>query len=176
MDLPPEDRMVIESARLTQEPMRREHAAAMFPVLADPSLYAFTGGSAPGSIEQLEEIYEFRQSRRSPDGKELWLNWMVRERETNQAIGYTQATIETCRAYIAWVIGVRWQGSGYASEAATALVAWLVANGVPEVRACVYAHHKASQRVAQNAGLVVTQEKIDGEDVWTNRPSPGSIQ
>jgi RimJ/RimL family protein N-acetyltransferase len=167
--LPPDARMEILSARLRQVALCRVHAAAMFPLLSDPRLYEFTGGSPPASVEALAETYAFRELRRSPDGTELWLNWLIQEIVGGAALGYTQATVHPTHAYVAWVVGTRWQGRGYASEAAAALVRWLTALGVPDVRACVNPAHTASRRVAQNAGLRMTQDFIDGEEVWAHR-------
>jgi RimJ/RimL family protein N-acetyltransferase len=84
-------------------------------------------------------------------------------------VGYTQATIHPTHAEVAWVVGTRQQGLGYASEAAKALVSWLGALGVAEVRAHVHPTHTASRRVAHHAGLRRTGELNDGEDVWARR-------
>jgi RimJ/RimL family protein N-acetyltransferase len=66
---------------------------------------------------------------RSPDPDKVWLNWIVRRRSDAQAMGTVQATLtmRDCEstANVAWVIGVDWQGQGFASEAARALVGWL---------------------------------------------------
>ena len=47
------------------------------------------------------------ESRRSPDGSEEWLNWVVREKESNAAVGTLQATIAGDRAFVAWVIATQ---------------------------------------------------------------------
>jgi|GEM_PF-473287 len=159
------------TARLEQTPMLRAHAAALFPVLDDEALHEFTGGAPPASVETLAALYARRETRRSPDGKQLWLNWLLRRRDDGRALGFTQATVHPGRAYVAWVVGTSNQGQGYATEAAAALVRWLTQTlGVPEVRACVHPEHGASQRVAQHAGLHRTPAIEDGEEVWVHRP------
>lgn len=167
--LPPEAEHEIRTARLTQIPVRRLHAAILYPILQDERLYEFTGGTPPPSVDALAETYAYREARRSPDGGELWLNWLIRHRERGEGIGTTQATVHPTHASVAWIVGTRWQGRGYASEAAAALVEWLIARGVRDIRACVHPDHVASQRVAANAGLRRTEERIDGEDVWVLR-------
>ena len=152
--------------------MVRADAETLYPILFDPALYTFTGGSPPASQASLAEIYARRESRRSPDGDELWLNWLIQEREPGAAIGYAQATISTQQTLIAWVIGVPWQRRGYASEAAQGLVAWLDILGVPQIRACVHPGHTASQKVAYRAGLRLASQSIDGEEVWIRDDSP----
>ena len=80
-------------------------------------------------------------------------------------------------AEIAWLIGVPWQGLGYASEAAAALVAWLDGLGLATIEANVHPRHQASEKVAARAGLAPTEELVDGERVWRRRGqvrSPGT--
>ncbi len=69
-------------------------------------------------------------------------------------------------AGVAWVIGVPWQGHGYAAEAAAGLVGWLLGQGATVVTACIHPDHHASAAVAAQAGLSVTDNMIDGERVW----------
>lgn len=164
--LPSDRDLEILTARLKLVPMRSVHAAIMFPVLSEAKIYEFTGGSPPTSEESLAKIYASRESRRSPDGDQLWLNWLIWQSDRGQGVGCTQATVHPTHAYVAWVVGTRWQGLGYASEAAAALVRWLGVLGVAEIRACVNPAHEASRRVAQNAGLRMTKDLIDGEEVW----------
>jgi RimJ/RimL family protein N-acetyltransferase len=94
-----------------------------------------------------------------------------------------QATLETApdgnrRAHVAWVIGVAWQGRGFASEAATAVVDWLRGCGIADVRANIHPDHHASAAVARAAGMHATAERRDGETVWrwqadAQPPRPG---
>ena len=152
--------------RLCLDPMVASHAKAMFPILSDSELYSFTGDEPPESEVSLETRYRYLESRKSPDGSELWLNWLVSLGENSVSMGYVQATVSESHADIAWVIGLKWQGNGYASEAATALVRWLGENGVCSIRCCINPSHVASQRVASRAGLHKTTLSEDGEDVW----------
>ena len=76
-------------------------------------------------------------------------------------------------AEVAWVIGVPWQGRGYATEAAQALVAWLEGVGVTTITAHIHPDHEASAVVASRAGLSPTTELEDGERVWRRTMFPG---
>ena len=67
---------------------------------------------------------------------------------------------------MAWVVGVPWQGHGYATEAATALVEWLRELGVDDIAAHIHPDHQASAAVAGRAGLHRTADLVDGEVVW----------
>jgi RimJ/RimL family protein N-acetyltransferase len=159
----------IATARLDLVPLRVADADEMLAVLADPPLYAYTGGQPPTGVELLDR-YMAQVAGRSPDGREGWRNWIVRERPGGAATGFVQATItgeEAARiAEIAWLIGVRWQGRGYATEAADGLVGWLEAAGVREVVAHIHPDHTASAAVAERVGLQPTDVIVDGERRW----------
>lgn len=157
---------MIRTERLVLEPLQLEHAGEMVDVLADPALYEFTGGSAP-SQEELRERYRLQAAGRSHDGSEEWLNWIVRLAEDGRAIGFVQATIVDGRADIAWLIGIAWQGQGFATEAARALVEWLDAReDVGIITTHIKHGHHASAVVASRAGLSPTEEIENGEVVW----------
>ncbi len=68
---------ILESARIRLEPLRKEHAEAMFPGLSNPRLYEFIADDPPASLEVLREKYTRLESRRSPSGDDRWLNWIV---------------------------------------------------------------------------------------------------
>ena len=69
-------------------------------------------------------------------------------------------------AEIAWVVGLAWQGRGYATEAALALVRWLESRGVVRITANIQRDHEASETVARRVGLRPTGEMVVGERVW----------
>jgi RimJ/RimL family protein N-acetyltransferase len=147
--------------------LRIEDAAEMALVLGDPELYAFTGGGPP-SPDDLRDRYRHQVVGRSPDGREAWHNWIVRTLDPDEAVGFVQSTTTDGGhdADIAWVIGVRWQGRGFATEAARAIVAWLEAHGVSTITAHVHPDHVASARVAERADLLASNAVEDGERIW----------
>ncbi|MFE8916471.1 GNAT family N-acetyltransferase [Streptomyces globisporus] len=158
------------TARLDALPLEPAYAEEMAAVLADPALYAFTGGEPPAPAA-LRARYE-RQCAGSPDPGERWWNWVLRvraagEEAAGELAGYVQATVRGSRAEIAWVVGTPWQGRGYASEAARGLAAHLVAaGGVRGLVAHIHPDHAASAAVAVAAGLGPTEEWEDGERRW----------
>jgi RimJ/RimL family protein N-acetyltransferase len=137
----------------------------MVGVLADPSLYAVIGG-APPTLDELRAHYARQVRGGSADGHETWHNWIVRPRPGREAAGFVQTTVTDEGADIAWVVGVPWQGRGYATEAAGGLVAWLVDRGVSAITAHIEAGHRPSEAVAARIGLVRTETVEDGEIVW----------
>jgi RimJ/RimL family protein N-acetyltransferase len=102
----------------------------------------------------------------SPDRRESWLNWIVRLRQSNVAIGYVQTGVVASNADVAWVVGVEWQARGYASEAARVMVEWLKAQGMQALSALIHPRHAASAAVARRCGLTPTSEIVGGEVVW----------
>jgi len=161
-----------ETARLALEPLTREHAAELAPALDDEDLHRFTGG-APLSLAALTERYGMLTARRSPDGRHLWGNWVVRERETGAAVGTVQATLPVtgpggAPAEVAWIVTRHAQGRGYAKEAARSVADRLVADGW-SVAAFIHQEHLASQAVARAAGMAITGIVRDGEQRWFRR-------
>jgi RimJ/RimL family protein N-acetyltransferase len=152
--------------RLELRPLMQIDAEEMFPILSDPAIYQFTHGDPPTSVEALTELYKVRESRQSPDGTEHWLNWIIRVRESNVAIGFTQATIAENKACIAWVVGTSWQRNGYASEAARAMINWLKKTGITKIEAHIATDHVASKKVAENVGLHETDHFCGTEKIW----------
>jgi RimJ/RimL family protein N-acetyltransferase len=158
----------ITTERLQLEPLRVDHADELAAVLDDAILHEFVGG-APATLPELRQRYE-RLVAGSSDPGEVRLNWVARRRADPQPVGTMQATVAVVggrvTAWVAWVVGVEWQGQGFASEAARALVDWLTGRGVDEVVAHVHPDHRASEVVAARAGLRLTTELADGERVW----------
>ena len=162
---------VLQTARLSLEPLSIDHAREMAPVLDDPRLFDFTGGS-PCTLEELRDRYRRQVTGWSSDRQERWLNWIVRERGTGQAIGTTQATLtidgDVVIGAVAWVVGSRYQRRGYAREAAGAMAAWLRERGAGSLVAEIHPEHEASMNVARHLGLTPGDEILaSGETRWS---------
>ena len=161
--------------RLDLEPLAVAHAAELAPLLDDPSLHEFTGG-APLPAAALADRYARLAARRSPDGNQMWGNWVMRVQASGEAAGPAAgppagSVACTTPAEVAWVVARPAQGRGYASEAARSLVALLRDDGWTVV-AHIHPGHLASQRVARAAGLSPTSDVRDGETRWISPPAP----
>jgi RimJ/RimL family protein N-acetyltransferase len=153
--------------RLTLVPVSADHADEMAAVLADPGLYAFTGGSPPTRQELRARYERWIAGPRDPDVS--WCNWVIELRGPACLAGTVQATISTGgerAAEVAWVVGTAWQGQGIATEAARALIGWLKAQSVRTITAHVHPGHRASAAVAAAVGLILTWQSHDGEMLW----------
>ena len=141
---------------------------ALFALLKDPGIHVYTGGRPPASADAVRARIRRREPRRSPTGDELWLNWTLRLIANQSVAGYVQAGVKEGKANLAWVVGVRYQRRGYASEASQRVLQWLRDGlGVHEVRASIHPDHVASHRVARSVGLLRSGKPTDeGEEVW----------
>lgn len=165
----PHTTATLTDGTVTLEPLREDHAAEMTLVLADASLYKFTGGEPP-SLESLRQRYVRQVRGVSPAGDDAWLNWIIRDTESSAAVGYVQATIPLnatrAVASLAWLVNPTYQGRGSATRATFLVIAALRTLGVTDFRASIAGGHVASERVAERLGLRRTDELDDGEVVW----------
>lgn len=159
----------IASEGLCLEPLSVEQPTAMVEVLADASLYAYTGGEVP-SLEQLQRRYEIQAVGHSDDSLQEWFNWILELQDSETPIGFVQATVESSGSElatsIAWVISPTYQAQGMASEATKAMCNWLRLRGIDNFVAYIHPEHLASMGVALKQGLHPTPVKEDGEVRW----------
>lgn len=167
--------------RLRLEPLRVAHAAEAVRVFDDVRLHTWTGG-APATLEELRARYRRQSAGHSPDGRQGWLNWMLRRLTDGRLVGTVQATLShpqadgepgVTEAGLAWVIGVDHQGEGYGREGALAMADWLRAHGVDRFTAHIHPGHEASMGIARALGLRATDRIADGEVLW-RRPGHGT--
>lgn len=116
----------LETPRLLLEPLTPAHAPALYELLQVESLYQFVPQNPLASPQALEERHEALSSRRSPDGREAWLNWALRERRSGDYVGTLEATVQgDMLAFIAYMVFVPYQRRGMAAEACGRLLGHL---------------------------------------------------
>ena len=143
------------TVRLRMEPLRPTHAPLLFPVLADPRIYAFVPDSAHSSVTSLAQRYA-RLEEGAPAGtNEVWLNWALRRTDTLAYIGTLQATVTPgVHAFIGYVLTPPAWGKGFATEACGWLVAELQKRFVlTEILATVDVRNLRSIRVLEHLGF-----------------------
>ena len=145
----------LQTPRLTLEPQLAAHAEAMFAVLSDPAIYQYEH-APPASIQALRERYAYLEGRRSPDGTQQWLNWVVRLRPSAELTGYVQATVHADhRAAVAYEFASAFWHRGIASEAVRAMIDELVAShGVERLTAVLKARNQRSRRLLERLGFM----------------------
>jgi [ribosomal protein S5]-alanine N-acetyltransferase len=162
----------IHTARLRLEPLQPAHACELWPVLSDPLLYEHVPQDPPASVEWLARRYALLASRLSPEGDELWLNWVLRQRDGGGCIGSVQVTLDAdASAYFAYELGSAFWRQGFASEACAAVQQVLKLDfGVQRVVAEVDTLNVASIRLLERLGFTRTALKRDA-DVFKGRSS-----
>lgn len=145
----------LETERLRLEPIRPDHADAMFEGLHDPSLYAYQTDEPPASRRELRERYARLARGLSPSGKQHWLNWIIVPRDAGTAAGYVQATVENDRssATIGYLVLPAYQRRRFAGEAVAAMVQHLAASGICAVEAVIDARNAASIALVERLGF-----------------------
>jgi ribosomal-protein-alanine N-acetyltransferase len=153
----------ISAAPLVLEPLAVCHAQEMFAVLSDPSIYEFEN-EAPESEEALSRRYAILERRRSEDGSQTWLNWVIRL-AGGQLAGYVQATVlASGAAYVAYEVASRYWRQGIGSTAVAAMLAELRANyAVSLYVAVLKARNYRSLALLQKLGF----ERASDEQVAT---------
>lgn len=145
----------IEAGSLTLEPQVAAHADEMFVVLSDPAIYEYEN-EPPWSVRGLRERFAELESRCSPDGREQWLNWVIRL-PGGALIGFVQATVyPDGRAAIAYETASVYWGRGLARQAVQAMIAELVeVYRVRRLTAVLKRQNLRSLRLLQRMGFVL---------------------
>lgn len=108
----------LETPRMLLEPLVIGHATALFEALQAADLYTYIPQNPPSALEALTARFEALSSRRSPDGREVWLNWALRQRTAGAYVGTVQATVHADHsALLAYMIFPAFWRQGYAREA-----------------------------------------------------------
>jgi len=168
----------VVTKRLTLCALTIEDADEMARVLGDDRLHEFIDGR-PDDLNQLRDRYRRWIAGSTVPGV-AWLNWIVRQRANMVAIGTVQATVSTApdgraTAEVAWVIGIGWQGNGFASEAARSIIEWLRVHGVGDITAHIHPDNHASGIVASRSGLYLTDERHADQTVWRSSPASAAM-
>lgn len=112
---------ILTVGTLRLEPQTAAHARDMFLVLSDPAIYEFEN-EPPPSEKYLFERFTKLESRRSGDGTEQWLNWVIRL-PNHELAGYVQATVTASSlAYVAYELASRFWRQGIGRAAVTLML------------------------------------------------------
>jgi len=167
---------MIETAGLVLEPQVAAHADAMFIVLSDPAIYEHEN-APPASVDALRERYRKLETRRSRDGREQWLNWVVRL-PGGELAGYVQATVypDAHASDIAYEFASRYWGRGIARAAVEAMIGELVTHhGVRALSAIVKRSNERSRRFLERLGFALTspeahqKRNVDADELLMER-------
>ena len=144
----------IETERLILEPINESHAAEMTALLAHPDLHTYVP-SDPPELEKLKSRYKYWESRISPEGDELWLNWVGCLKSNGKLVGHFQAGVKTSlEASIAYTIGKDFQRQGLAYEGLANILELLFKKiNAKSVKAWIDTRNLASINLVKKLGM-----------------------
>jgi len=136
------------------EPLCESHAAELFNIFSEARMYRFVRQEPPATPAILARRFALLETRRSPDGTEAWLNWVLRSKSDSVCLGCVQVTIRgDHRAQLAYELGVPYWGRGFATEACSRVVKALFDDGISEVWAELDTRNVASMRLLERLGF-----------------------
>jgi [ribosomal protein S5]-alanine N-acetyltransferase len=146
--------LVLETDRLLLEPITTDHVEKMLTILCDEALYQYIPQNPPNSVS-LKQTYGFWQNRKSPDSKEIWLNWAAKLKTTNEYIGHFQAGWDSKNGFsVAYTVGIQFQKQGFAKEAVSSVIDFLVSHFDAEtLRAWIDTRNLASINLMKSLGF-----------------------
>lgn len=144
----------LSTTDLILEPQTAAHADEMFAVLSDPAIYEFENAPPP-SADWLRARFSRQETRRSPDGNEQWLNWVIRLNSSQQSAGYVQATITGQHALIAYELSSQYWGKGIARAAVSIVLQELARHyGIRQYFAILKQRNFRSKKLLDRLGFV----------------------
>lgn len=161
----------LQTERMALEPIGVGHGQEFFELLSDPELHRFLP-SDPLTLEQQTARCAFWEKRKSPDGKELWLNWVGRDRSSKSLVAHFQVGVkEDGIASIGYVVARGSQKKGFAFEGLQAVFNYLRDHlKVSEVKAWSDTRNVASHHLAKKLGMSEV-EFIKDADAFKGSPS-----
>ncbi len=154
----------LKTERLILEPLQKRHAVMLFETLSDPAIYTFIPFDPPQSLEALAERYAHLSVGRSASGSDIWLNFALRKLGDGSYLGTVQATITAKQAYVAYELGPKHWGKGYAAEAVGALISHLfTVYGVEVIRAETDTRNARSAGLLERLGFVQIERKENAD-------------
>jgi ribosomal-protein-alanine N-acetyltransferase len=154
MNSAPPKQIELQRVRLRQVAI--EDAESIYEYGSDPIVARYTDWVCRTSIEPLIESIRAREGRWG-EGDDY--SWIIATLDDNRAIGGLRCKIEADAAEIGFLLNRRFWGHGYAGEAASAVVDWVLAiPNVYRVWATCDTENSASARVLEKLGF--EREKI----------------
>jgi [ribosomal protein S5]-alanine N-acetyltransferase len=146
----------ITTQRLALEPLVAAHADILYKSLCDERIYRWIESGGPKDLSLLRLKWRQIETRLSPDGKEVLLNWAIRLKNDGPYIGKLDAQLDspTNATNVGFVFFPEYWGHGYATESLLAVRTVLAENGISFMRATVSTPNIASARVLEKAGFI----------------------
>jgi [ribosomal protein S5]-alanine N-acetyltransferase len=148
--------MSLESQRLTYEQITRNHAKELELVLCDPIVYRHISDGLTPTFDELLASFILLENGSSPErSNETWVNYVVRLKNSDVAIGRVEATVIDRRAEVAYLLGASYWRQGYGNESFVWLQNFLQQKyNISEFWATVTPGNEASKQLLLKNGYV----------------------
>ena len=162
------EHLTTERLRLRRSAPQDAHAISAY--RSDPEVHRFQGWERTDVDAVRAEIEEM--AGRAPGAPGGWVQLTVEDARTGELLGDVGLAVaegEPDVIKVGYTIAPASQGSGYATEAVRALVAYAFdILGADVVRMHASADNQASIRVAEKVGLrfIERRQYRDGDDIW----------
>jgi ribosomal-protein-alanine N-acetyltransferase len=153
---------MITGDEVVLEPLVADDATDLAGLLAERDLRAWLRAD---DVDGLRDRFAGWETRESPDGRERWLNWVVRACDDHRALGWIQATLRGDAASVGYATLPAERGAGAAIDALRTLTAWLRTE-VGTITVEIADDNAASAGVAAAAGFERTERRAGDEVVW----------
>ncbi len=153
---------VLHGERVTLEPLVAKHAPELFPLLDDDAVWRYAN-RRPANLAELRERYRALETRQSPDGRYLWLNWAVVAEGTG-IVGFVQATVSLTShtAEIGYALTRSVWSTGVGTESVRTLLTFLLETlRMRTIVASVDRRNGASLRILQKLEFALVDDRDD---------------
>ena len=142
-------------------------ADAAFEYLQDDALRQWISLAKPVSLDALRQNWKRNETRMSPDGREVWLQWFVTSRDDGSPIGSIDACVDDNKVAVnfGYYFFVHAWGQGFATEAVAVVAQHLMSSGIEKLLATVTVGNAASVRVLEKIGFQYTRTIADNDTV-----------
>lgn len=147
-----------ESERYLFESRKASHAAQIYPLLLDTDLYHYISRDPPESEERLATKFKEYENPLSPDGLELWLGWIGKQKTNHAPVGLFEATVAGGEVFLAYTVFKAYWGQGVAVEACQGMIDYLSTQlTIDRYLIEMDTRHHRSTRVAEKLGFRLVQ-------------------
>lgn len=139
------------TARLVIEPLTLAHAPGLLAALDDPRVGEHIGGPDVTTLAALEERIAWLEGGAPAGSGMVFRNWVMRL--DGVVVGRLEATIHDGLVEVAYLLGPRWWGHGYATEGTAWMLEELAGEGAVDAWGCVAAANLRSAALLERLGF-----------------------
>lgn len=165
-NIPKDSDWELSTERLDLIPITLAHAEPLYQLFGDPLLHTYATYKIQPYPEHVERIKRW-EKRTSPEGDEIWLNWIAQTKTTNEVIGHFQVGIDQNKeATLGYLVARKYHGNGFATEALRAVLKLLSAKfSVQSTKASIDPRNERSIKLVERLGMKRLEASAKNGDV-----------